>query len=315
RVEQGLKYFERFIDSFPDVHMLANAPDQKVYKLWEGLGYYNRCRNLIETARYVSRNLNGNFPNHYEDIKKLKGIGSYTAAAIASFAFNEPRAVVDGNVFRVLARIFFIDKPIDSSTGKFFFNQFAAELLDKRKPGVYNQAIMDFGALVCKPVPNCLQCPFNKYCKAFLKNKTSFFPVKCKKNAVRKRWFNYLLLEHNGKFALRQRIEKDIWRQLFEFILLESSSGLNEEQILKEIKKKKLADKNGFEIKIFPKVFRQQLSHQLIQGRFVTIKFQQKPKLADDVLWAKKSEINKYAFPQFINQFIKTEMKELKGAV
>jgi A/G-specific adenine glycosylase len=315
RVEQGLKYYERFIKFFPDVYTLANAPDQQVYKLWEGLGYYTRCRNLIETAKYVSGNLNGHFPNHYDDIKKLKGIGPYTAAAIASFAFNEPLAVVDGNVFRVLARVFFIDKPIDSNEGKMFFNQLAAELLDKRSPGVYNQAIMDFGALVCKPVPNCLQCPFNKYCKAFRHDKVSSFPVKGKKNAVRKRWFNYLVLEHNGKFALRQRIEKDIWYHLFEFILVESSSKTSEKEILKEIKQKKVVDKNGFEIKVFPQVFRQQLSHQLIQGRFMKIKFLQKPKLPDDVFWVKKIDISKYAFPQFINQFLKTEMKGFKDAV
>src|SRR5258705_2996708 len=131
RVEQGLKYYENFIASFPDIHELANAPDQRTYKLWEGLGYYSRCRNLIKTARYISKDLKGKFPNQYEEIKKLKGIGPYTAAAISSFAFNEPRAVVDGNVFRVLSRIFGIDKPIDIAEGKFVFNQLANELLDK----------------------------------------------------------------------------------------------------------------------------------------------------------------------------------------
>ena len=168
RVEQGLNYYKKFISAFPDIRRLANAAEGKIYKLWEGLGYYSRCINLIETAQYISHNLNGNFPNKYEEIRKLKGVGPYTAAAIASFAFNKPYAVVDGNVFRVLSRIYGIDKPIDSTEGKKIFAHLAHELLDKKSPGLYNQAIMDFGATVCKPTPVCQQCPFNKNCKAFL---------------------------------------------------------------------------------------------------------------------------------------------------
>src|SRR6266404_2400551 len=203
RVEQGLKYYEKFIEIFPDIHKLANAPDQKIYKLWEGLGYYTRCGNLIASARHISGNLKGRFPDQYEEIKKLKGIGPYTAAAIASFAFNESRAVVDGNVFRVLARIFGIDKPIDSSEGKKVFNQLANELLDKQKPGLYNQAIKDFGAVICKPVPVCEQCPFNKYCKAFWNDRISSLPVKTKKTVIQKRWFYYI---HSSLSAKKENL-------------------------------------------------------------------------------------------------------------
>ena len=307
RVEQGLKYYENFIKAFPDVQMLANAPDEKIYKLWEGLGYYTRCHNLIKTATYISKGLNGKFPDQYDEIKKLKGVGPYTAAAIASFAFNEPRAVLDGNVFRVLARIFGIDKAIDSTEGKKFFNQFANELLDKEKPGLYNQAIMDFGAIICRPAPLCEQCSFNKYCKAFL-NKTVFsLPVKSKKITIRKRQLNYILLEYKEKFAIRKRTEKDIWHSLFEFLLIDSDSGVNEKRILKEIKKKGWLGKNGFEIKSVSPVFRQRLSHQLIEGRFLRIKIKQKPKLESDVLWIREPEIKRYAFPKFINQYLQMD--------
>jgi len=303
RVDQGLKYYERFIETFPDVHQLANAPHQKVYKLWEGLGYYTRCRNLIESARHISENLKGKFPDQYEEIKKLKGIGPYTAAAIASFAFNEPRAVVDGNVFRVLARIFGIDKPIDTAEGKKIFSRLADELLDKRQPGLYNQAIMDFGAVICKPVPVCEQCPFNKYCKAFLDDRISSFPVKNKKPSIQKRWFYYILIEHKGKIAIRQRTKKDIWNNLFEFLLIESNPAIDEKKILAEIKNKGWLGKDPVEVTISP-VFRQQLSHQLIEGRFTRLKVQQKPRLQKGILWVGEGEIKNYAFPKFINHYL-----------
>ena len=172
RVEQGLSYYNNFIRTFPDIHKLAKAQDTTIFKLWEGLGYYTRCRNLIATARYISKELKGKFPSSYEDILALKGIGPYTAAAISSFAFNLPHAVVDGNVFRVLARIFGIDIPVDSAAGKNFFTILANELLDAKQPGLFNQAIMDFGAVQCKPAaPLCTTCVFKKTCAAFLQNK------------------------------------------------------------------------------------------------------------------------------------------------
>jgi len=305
RVEQGLKYYTRFIKAFPDVHQLANASEQSIYKCWEGLGYYSRCKNLIATARNVSKHLKGKFPDNYEDIKKLKGIGPYTAAAIASFAFNEKRAVVDGNVFRVLARIFGIDDPIDSTDGKKTFNVLAGKLINKKNPALYNQAIMDFGATVCKPVPICEQCPFKKKCRAFLNDKVFTLPVKAKKVSIKKRWFNYVLLEHKEKIAVRQRNEKDIWHNLFEFLLVESGRGLDEKEIVKQVKKKNWVGVNDYEIEYVSPVFKQQLSHQLIEGRFTKLKLFKKPELPADVLWIRKKEIKKYAFPMFINQHLK----------
>ena len=305
RVEQGLKYYQRFISAFPNVDELANAPEQTIYKCWEGLGYYTRCKNLIATARNISKNLNGKFPDNYEEIKKLKGIGPYTAAAIASFAFNEDRAVVDGNVFRVLARVFGIDEAIDSAEGKKTFNVLAAKLLDKKNPALYNQAIMDFGAIVCKPVPTCGQCPFKKKCNAYLNDKIFSLPVKSKKIFIRKRWFNYILLEYKEKLAIRQRHEKDIWHNLFEFLLVESGKEFDEKEIVKEVKKKKWMGADDYEIEYVSPLFKQQLSHQLIKGRFTKLKLYTKPNLPSDILWIRKKELDKYAFPMFINQHLR----------
>lgn len=305
RVDQGLKYYEKFTKAFPDIHQLANAPEQIIYKHWEGLGYYTRCKNLIATARNVSKNLNGKFPGKYEEIKKLKGIGPYTAAAIASFAFNEHRAVVDGNVFRVLARIFGINSSIDSAEGKRTFNVLANKLLDKKNPALYNQAIMDFGAVVCKPVPTCEQCPFKQRCEAFLSDRIYSLPVKVKKVLIKKRWFNYVLLEYQGRLAVRQRQGKDIWHNLFEFLLVESGREFGEKEIVSEVKKKKWAGADNYEIEYVSSVFKQQLSHQLIEGRFTKLKLSKKPKLPSDILWIRKKEIANYAFPMFINQHLR----------
>src|SRR5579875_533215 len=189
RVEQGVHYYQRFVDAFPTVQHLAHAPEQQVFKLWEGLGYYSRCKNLIATAQYITQNLNGVFPNTYEALLNLRGIGPYTAAAIGSFAYNLPYAVLDGNVFRVLSRIFDIETPIDTTEGKKLFAALAQQLLPKHKACTYNQAIMDFGATVCKPVPECAHCFFNQQCAAYLHNKQLLLPVKSKQLQVKERWF------------------------------------------------------------------------------------------------------------------------------
>ena len=306
RVEQGLNYYNNFIKSFPDVHKLANTADGKIFKLWEGLGYYTRCRNLITSARYISKELKGKFPDRYEDIKALKGIGPYTAAAISSFAFNLPHAVVDGNVFRVLARVFGINTPIDSTEGKKIFTTLADELLDKEQPGLYNQAIMDFGAVVCKPAaPLCTKCVFKKNCAAFLNNKVNKLPVKEKKITIRKRWFYYLVLEYKNEMALRRRTEKDIWQDLYEFPLIESDKETDKKSILQNLEKRKWVPKNNFELVSVSALFKQQLSHQLIAGQFIKLRLTQKPVLTNDWIWVTKAMVGKYAFPQFINQYLR----------
>ena len=304
RVGQGLDYYHRFIKQFPNVQSLANAKDQAIFKLWEGLGYYTRCRNLIAAARYISKDLKGRFPATYEEINELKGVGPYTASAISSFAFNLPYAVVDGNVFRVLSRIFGIAKPVDSTEGRKYFTQLANDLLDKKKPGVYNQAIMDFGAVVCKPAaPLCSTCVFKKTCFAFLNKKVNDLPVKEKKTNIKKRWFYYLVIEYGNETAIHQRTAKDIWNQLYEFPIIEKEKETSIEIILKDAEKSGLLSKKTYEMIAISPLFRQQLSHQLIAGKFVKIKLQRKKMGMNGVLWVKANQLKKFAFPKFINQY------------
>src|SRR4030095_3299602 len=199
RVEQGIEYYHRFIKKFPDIRQLAKANDKLIFKLWEGLGYYSRCRNLISTARLISQEFDGRFPTTFDDIRQLRGVGPYTAAAISSFAFNLPHAVIDGNVSRVLSRVFEIMKPVDSTEGKKIIVSLAGELLDKDEPGVYNQAIMDFGAVVCKPlVPLCSNCVFKKICLAFRNDHVKKLPLKSKRIIIKERWFYYFVLSEEN---------------------------------------------------------------------------------------------------------------------
>ena len=197
RVDQGMSYYLKFVGEFPTVKQLAKADNEKVMKLWQGLGYYSRARNLHTTAKIILLEHKGVFPKEFETILALKGVGEYTAAAIASFAYNKPYAVVDGNVYRVLSRVFDISTPIDSTQGKKEFNHLAGELLDKNKPAIYNQAIMEFGAMQCKPInPYCAVCPLNTMCLAYSKKLVAELPVKSKKTKVRDRYFNYIVLNY-----------------------------------------------------------------------------------------------------------------------
>jgi A/G-specific adenine glycosylase len=223
RVVQGLPYYERFLEAYPTVTDLANAPEQDVLRLWQGLGYYSRARNLHQTAKHVAYQLNGVFPASHKELLKLKGIGPYTAAAIASFAFDERVAVVDGNVYRVLARIFGIDLDIASTEGQKKFAQLASELISETSPALYNQAIMEFGAVHCTPTsPDCLLCPFQGVCEANLTGRVAQLPVKLKKTKVRVRYFHYFILTKDGQLAMNLRTERDIWQQLYDFYLVET---------------------------------------------------------------------------------------------
>ena len=308
RVAQGMSYYNNFIKTFPDIHKLAKATDEKIFKMWEGLGYYTRCRNLIATARFISTECKGKFPDTYDEIKALKGVGPYTAAAISSFAFNLPYAVVDGNVFRVLARIFGVKKPVDTTDGKKYFSALANELLDKKQPGIYNQAIMDFGAVVCKPAaPLCYICAFRKNCFAFLNSKINDLPVKEKKIKIKKRWFYYLVLEYKKEIAIRQRTSKDIWQDLFEFPLIETEHEVDAKNILQKAEMKKWILKKEYKVVLVSPLFKQQLSHQLIAGQFLKINLKKKPNLNNDWQWIRKNKFIYYSFPQFINQYLRNK--------
>ncbi len=223
RVAQGLPYYERFVEAYPTVTDMAQADERDLLRLWQGLGYYSRARNLHQTAKVVATNLKGVFPNSYHNLLKLKGIGVYTAAAIASFAFGERVPVVDGNVYRVLARVFGIDQDITTTTAKKTFSAVALRLIQHApNPATYNQAIMEFGAIQCTPVsPDCMLCPLQQQCVAYQTGRQQSLPVKAKKAAVRERYFYYFVFRNRGRFALRERTARDVWQQLYDFALIE----------------------------------------------------------------------------------------------
>lgn len=308
RVEQGLKYYERFIETFPTVRHLAAAPDQQVFKLWEGLGYYSRCKNLLVAARYIVNDLDGVFPSDYNEILKLKGVGSYTAAAIASFAFNQPYAVLDGNVFRVLSRIYDIETPIDTTAGKKHFSQLADRQLSREQPGAYNQAIMDFGATICKPFPECAACFFNDRCEAFLQGKQLLLPVKEKKVAVKERWFNYVVVQHKNAFAIKKRASRDIWQNLYEFPLIETPGPVPVEDLQIQ-----LENNFGFshgEIILHKEKFetKQRLTHQVINFSF----YQAEIKAIKDIsgfIWIGAGQLNQYPFPKTLQEYVSSNEK------
>lgn len=236
RVNQGMAYYLKFIDHYPTITDLAKADEQSVLNDWQGLGYYSRARNLHATAKMVVEKFNGEFPTSYEEIISLKGIGSYTAAAIASFAYNLPYAVVDGNVYRVLSRVFDIELPIDSNEGQKTFSKIANDLLDKLNPGLHNQAIMEFGALHCTPTsPSCETCIFQQECFAFKNGTISERPVKKGKTKIRNRYFHYFQFKNEQETILVKRTEKDIWQHLYEFPKIEFEADQEQLEIKKYI--------------------------------------------------------------------------------
>lgn len=233
QVKQTIDYYNNFLKKFPTLKKLANANEQDVLKVWEGLGYYTRARNLHYTAKKICSENNGKFPDTYDEILKFKGIGTYSAAAIASLAFKLPYAVVDGNVNRVIARYFGIQKPINNANGKKIIQTLATQLLDKKEPGEHNQAVIDFGALQCKPVPNCSVCPIIENCYAFRYNLVKKLPVKLKKLKIRNRYFYYLFVNNSQYFYIQKRTKNDIWKNLYELPLIETTKPISIEKLMK----------------------------------------------------------------------------------
>ncbi len=273
RVEQGLPYYEKFIEAFPTVFDLAGASSEKVMKLWQGLGYYSRARNLHETAKHVAYELNGNFPDTYKELLKLKGVGDYTANAIASFCYNENVALVDGNVFRVLSRLKGIDTPINTTQGKKLFKKIAEEELEKVRfdRSIYNQAIMEFGALHCKPSnPACEVCPFNEECVALRTHKIKDLPVKLKKTKVKNRYFNYLVFQNEQEQTIiEKRSGKGIWNGLYQFPLIETSGLVSEKELLQNTDFREYIKEKKFSVEIYnPEPVVHKLSHQHLYATF-----------------------------------------------
>ena len=302
RVEQGWDYYLKFKSRFPKIGDLADASEDEVLKLWEGLGYYSRARNLLKAAQYVQEELNGIFPDNYKDLLKMKGVGPYTAAAIASFAFNEKKAVLDGNVFRVLSRVFGIKTPIDSAKGKKEFEKLANEVISKNQPGLYNQAIMDLGAVTCTPQnPNCVKCALKSICHAFDKNTVEEFPVKEKKIKKKNRFFHYILLKNqSGNTLIRRRDAGDIWEGLYEFpcIELSESKGVKELQLDKTLQKW-VKNNSAKDIKLLSQRTHI-LTHQKINAQLFELKIEKLPTI-EKYQEVSINNLNNFAFPRLIN--------------
>jgi len=303
RVAQGLPYYIKFINAFPTIRELANASEEKIMKLWQGLGYYSRARNLHATSKHISYDLEGIFPSTFKELLTLKGVGDYTASAIASICFNQPNAVVDGNVYRVLSRVFGVDTPINSTLGIKEFKLLAQTLIDKSQPGTYNQAVMEFGARYCVPQnPDCNNCIFNNTCVAFQKNMVSNLPVKIKTKPVKKRYFNYMVvISETEKIILQQRTNKGIWRQLYEFPLIETTSEVNDKE-LRELQKFKVFSENLniTSITLYNEISKiHKLSHQHLYTKFWIVTVPETQKVNISI-----SEINNYAVPVLIENFV-----------
>ncbi len=301
RVAQGLPYFLTFTKEFETVFDLAKANESKVLKLWQGLGYYSRARNLHFTAKYIADELNGVFPSSYKELLKLKGIGDYTASAIASVCYDEPVAVVDGNVYRVLSRYFGINTPINSTKGIKEFKELAQTLIDESQPGIYNQAIMDFGALQCKPQnPLCDSCPLSDSCVALEKKQIKELPVKEKKIKIRKRYFNYLVVvTDDEKTILEERVGKGIWQGLYQFPLIETNESISEKELIY----------NEQFLEFFPQettmsLFNREdivhkLSHQHLYTKFWVVKIEDAQ--GKTILW---EDIKQFPVPVLIDKFL-----------
>ncbi len=305
RVEQGLPYFLKFIKEFKNVHALANASQQKVLKCWEGLGYYSRARNLHFTAKYVSKSLRGKFPPDHAGLLKLKGVGPYTAAAISSICYEEPKAVVDGNVYRVLSRIFGIKTPSDSTKGKKLFNELAQELLGKHLPSEFNQAMMEFGARYCKPSsPDCPNCILHAKCYAGSRNQAALFPVKEKKTTIRSRHLYYFILNYKNKLLIQERMKTDIWKGLYEFPLIETAKSIQVPTALRKFLLQSKIAPGSFSVPLPPSQRKHLLSHRELQATCFYLVLHQKPSGIKTGKWVERNKIDSFPFPRLLLHFV-----------
>lgn len=305
RVDQGLPYYYKFVETFPKIQDLANADQDEVLRLWQGLGYYSRGRNLHFTAKMVVHEFNGKFPTNYDDLIRLKGVGAYTAAAISSFCANQHKAVVDGNVYRVLARYFGLESDTTLAATQKEFQALAQQLLPVKHPGKHNQAIMEFGALQCVPRnPDCNACPLQSSCYAFKYEKVSDLPYKSNKVKVKVRYFTYLVLKLHDSTFIKRRPAGDIWEGLYEFPLIENKEDMDEETILNSQDFNLFVKKGNYKIIRFSKQYKHQLSHQTLFCRFVEIDIKKGTKINgfDRVLW---DDLELYPKPILIQNYYK----------
>ena len=306
RVNQGLEYYNRFVERFPSVKSLAEAEEDEVLKYWQGLGYYSRARNLHKAAKQVSEKHNNLFPSEYKQVLDLAGIGDYTAAAICSIAYNQPYAVVDGNVYRVLSRLFGISTPIDSVKGKKEFSELAQDLLSKSESALHNQAMMEFGALQCTPVsPDCGNCPLQSVCHAFASNSISELPVKQLKTKTSNRYFNYLFINYNGKTFLQKRTGKDVWQNLYEFPLIESDKLLSLSELTENEEFRAIFEGiSTVELIKTTNPIKHILSHRIIIAQFITVTTSQLNNKLNNFIITNLSEIDHFAVSRLMEQFL-----------
>lgn len=304
RVDQGYAYFIRFVNQYPSVDLLAKAEESEVLKLWQGLGYYSRARNLHATAKMIMNDYKGVFPRDYKDVLRLKGVGDYTAAAIVSFAYNEPYAVVDGNVYRVLSRVFAIEVPINSGQGKKIFTEIATVQLDDTDPALHNQAIMEFGALQCVPVsPNCEVCPASSICLAYIQHKVGLYPVKEGKHKVKNRYFHYFDIRCKDYMFLHKRTSKDIWMNLFELPLIETEKEMSLENLyLNNDFNKIFNDVVNINIRYIFQI-KHVLSHQVIYANFYRIEVED-ILIDDEYLKIKIEDVDDYPVSRLVHKYL-----------
>lgn len=297
---KGLPYFRRFLEKYPDVISFAGADEDDILKLWQGLGYYSRGRNMLKTARMVLELHNGKFPSNYQKLIKLKGIGGYTAAAISSFSANEARAVVDGNVYRVLARYFGVDEPINSLKGQKTFQLLANDLLDQNKAGLHNQAIMEFGAMICKPKkPDCEICPLRPGCYAYNNNAITSLPVKLNKLKIRERYFTYFLFTDGDTVLMNKRGDKDIWANMYDLPMIETQSQLDINELLIQ---KEVTLLFGGDLKILEAstIKKHVLTHQRLFVRLIKVDGQPL-QIKNEWFYAHIDNMSKLAIPRIIS--------------
>lgn len=301
RITQGLPYYLKFINKYPTINSLAKANENDILILWQGLGYYSRARNLLKTAKFIVDERNGKFPRTYIELIKLKGIGEYTASAISSICFNERRAVLDGNVYRVIARFYGIDVPVNNHLGKKFYMDYAQKLAPKKSCGDYNQGIMDFGSLICKPkAPLCDKCMLAKDCIASKMKNVNYFPVRLKKNAPKIIHFNYLVLLDSDHMICMDRIKNGIWKNLFQFPMIESKKELNKKQVLSNEIFKSIVPISNSDIRLFnSRPIIHKLSHKTIYAKFWIL-----PVDGSNSNSIKFSDVNKYPVPRLIEKFL-----------
>ena len=307
RVNQGMDYYLHFTKKWPTVNDLAQASEEEVLKMWQGLGYYSRARNLHHCAKQVVEQYKGEFPSDFEKLKQLKGIGNYTSAAIASIAYNLPHAVVDGNVYRVLSRLFDINTPININEGQKLFAQLADELLNRNQPGLHNQALMEFGALQCTPKnPNCLLCPLQAQCLAFAHQTVMLRPVKLAKTKISTRYFNYLILRINDGLYLHKRSDNDIWKNLYDFPCIESQKPMTVEEVIASETFLQLIENNPFTIIKSSPIFTHKLTHRTILAHFIEIKLEQEllQIQTNDLFLARETELGSFPIPRLIDLYL-----------